>query len=89
MPWCCSKKREKIASAATGQSYEIMDAGMLLTGQVGYVVTGMRSTKEARVGDTLHHVRSVIQPLPGKLGYCFTCTSSIIAAGIWFPTHGI
>lgn len=69
------RKGEKIASAATGQSYEAMDVGILhpelkstgilLTGQVGYLVTGMRTTQEARVGDTLHHIRTVVEPLPG------------------------
>lgn len=70
------QKGDKICSAATGQSYEVLDVGImhpeltqtgvLLTGQVGYIVTGMRSTKEARVGDTLHHTRSAVQPLPGS-----------------------
>lgn len=69
------RKGDKITSAATGQSYEILDVGImhpelrptsvLLTGQVGYVVTGMRSTKEARVGDTLFHHRMIVEPLPG------------------------
>lgn len=68
-------KGDKICSSATGQSYEVSDVGImhpelvatgiLLTGQVGYIVSGMRSTKEARVGDTLHHTRTVVQPLPG------------------------
>ncbi|KAF3633025.1 Translation factor GUF1 -like protein, mitochondrial [Capsicum annuum] len=67
-------KGDKICSAATGQSYEVSDVGImhpelvttgiLLAGQVGYIVSGMRSTKEARVGDTLHHTRTVIHPLP-------------------------
>lgn len=70
------RKGEKITSAATGQSYEVLDVGImhpeltqtgiLLTGQVGYVVSGMRSTKEARVGDTLYQTRSIVKPLPGK-----------------------
>lgn len=69
------RKGDKISSAATGNAYEILDVGImhpeltptgvLLTGQVGYVVSGMRSTKEARVGDTLYHSRSVVEPLPG------------------------
>ena len=68
-------KGDKISSAATGQSYEASDigimhpeltpTGILLTGQVGYVVSGMRSTKEARVGDTIYHTRSTVEPLPG------------------------
>lgn len=83
-------KGDKISSVATGHTYEVSDVGImhpelvptgvLFTGQVGYVVSGMRSTKEARIGDTLFHVRSVVEPLPGK---CFidkiakcSCTSS-------------
>lgn len=71
------RKGDKISSAATGHSYEILDVGImhpelrptgiLLTGQVGYVVSGMRSTKEARIGDTLYHTKSIIEPLPGIL----------------------
>ncbi|KAF6155710.1 hypothetical protein GIB67_007147 [Kingdonia uniflora] len=67
-------KGDKISSAATSQTYEVFDVGfmnpefkptgVLMTGQVGYIVSGMRSTKEARVGDTLHHARSIVEPLP-------------------------
>lgn len=70
------RKGDKISSAATGQSYEVLDVGImhpeltqtgvLLTGQVGYVVSGMRSTKEARVGDTLYQTKSTVEPLPGS-----------------------
>lgn len=73
------QKGDKISSASTGQSYEVLDVGImhpeltqtgvLFTGQVGYVVSGMRSTKEARVGDTLYHTRSSIDPLPGGVFY--------------------
>ncbi|KAH9625026.1 hypothetical protein KSS87_017321 [Heliosperma pusillum] len=69
------RKGDKISSVATGDTYEVSDVGImhpelvptgvLFTGQVGYVVSGMRSTKEARVGDTLHHARSIVEPLPG------------------------
>ena len=59
-----------------------MDVGMLLTRQVGYVVTGMHSTKVARMGDTLHHVRSVIQPLPG-----FKAAKHMVFAGV-YPVDG-
>lgn len=69
------RKGDKITSAATSQVYEVLDVGImhpeltptgvLFTGQVGYVVSGMRSTKEARVGDTLHHAKSIVAPLPG------------------------
>ncbi|XP_071724018.1 LOW QUALITY PROTEIN: translation factor GUF1 homolog, mitochondrial-like [Rutidosis leptorrhynchoides] len=69
------RKGDKISSASSGHTYEALDVGImhpelkptgvLLTGQVGYVVSGMRSTKEARIGDTLHHYRKVVEPLPG------------------------
>ncbi|KAK4417686.1 Translation factor GUF1, mitochondrial [Sesamum alatum] len=86
------RKGEKISSAATGQSYEVLDVGImhpeltqtgvLLTGQVGYVVSGMRSTKEARVGDTLYHTRSTVKPLPG-----FKPVKHMVFAGL-YPADG-
>ncbi|GAB2287851.1 hypothetical protein Dimus_022206 [Dionaea muscipula] len=70
------RKGDKISSVATGQTYEVSDVGImhpeliptgiLFTGQVGFVVSGMRSTKEARVGDTLYHSRYSIESLPGN-----------------------
>ncbi|KAE9449239.1 hypothetical protein C3L33_18852, partial [Rhododendron williamsianum] len=93
------RKGDKISSAATGQSYEVLDVGImhpeltptgvLLTGQVGYVVSGMRSTKEARVGDTLHQSRSIVEPLPGwtltLVGTWKLPNKSDIWSGLW-PT---
>ncbi|THU52967.1 hypothetical protein C4D60_Mb10t09490 [Musa balbisiana] len=86
------RKGDKIASAATGQSYEVLDVGimhpeltptgMLFTGQVGYVVSGMRSTKEARVGDTLYHAKSVVTPLPG-----FKPAKHMVFSGL-YPANG-
>ncbi|XP_060187073.1 translation factor GUF1 homolog, mitochondrial isoform X1 [Lycium barbarum] len=85
-------KGDKICSAVTGQSYEVNDVGImhpdivptgiLLTGQVGYMVSGMRSTKEARIGDTLHHTRTVIQPLPG-----FKPAKHMVFSGL-YPADG-
>lgn len=86
------KRGDKVESAATRQSYEVMDVGILypeltntgilLTGQVGYVVTGMRSTKEARIGDTLFHSRTVVEPLPG-----FKPARHMVFAGV-YPADG-
>lgn len=86
------RKGDKIASASTGQSYEIMDVGimhpeltptgLLLTGQVGYVVTGMRSTQEARMGDTLHQAHLSVDPLPG-----FKPAKHMVYAGV-YPADG-
>ncbi|KAI4351609.1 hypothetical protein L6164_005953 [Bauhinia variegata] len=86
------RKGDKISSAATGQSYEALDVGImnpefkptgtLLTGQVGYVVSGMRSTKEARVGDTLYHTRSTVEALPG-----FKPAKHMVFSGL-YPADG-
>lgn len=86
------RKGDKISSAATGQSYDVLDVGfmnpelkstgMLFTGQVGYVVSGMRSTKEARIGDTLFLARSVVEPLPG-----FKPVQHMVFSGL-YPADG-
>ncbi|KAH6763496.1 Small GTP-binding protein [Perilla frutescens var. hirtella] len=69
------RKGDRILSAATGRAYQVSDVGImhpemkptaaLLTGQVGYVACGMYSTEEAHVGDTLHHKKIAVEPLPG------------------------
>ncbi|XWS32832.1 hypothetical protein CRYUN_Cryun22dG0023900 [Craigia yunnanensis] len=86
------QKGDKISSAATGQAYEVLDVGImhpeltptgvLLSGQVGHVVTGMRSTKEARVGDTLYHTRTTVEPLPG-----FKPVKHMVFSGL-YPADG-
>ncbi|KAG0495941.1 hypothetical protein HPP92_000632 [Vanilla planifolia] len=86
------EKGDKIASCATGQVYEVSDVGImhpeltptgvLFTGQVGYVVSGMRSTKEARVGDTLHQAKISVQPLPG-----FKPAKHMVFSGL-YPADG-
>ncbi|KAF8010021.1 hypothetical protein BT93_J0867 [Corymbia citriodora subsp. variegata] len=86
------RKGDKISSAGTGQSYEVLDigvmhpeltpTGVLLTGQVGYIVSGMRSTKEARIGDTLYHSRNTVEPLPG-----FKSVKHMVFSGV-YPADG-
>jgi translation factor GUF1, mitochondrial len=45
---------------------EMRPTQRLFTGQVGYVITGLKSTKGVRVGDTWHsHKATNVQPLPG------------------------
>ncbi|XP_041008352.1 translation factor GUF1 homolog, mitochondrial [Juglans microcarpa x Juglans regia] len=85
-------KGDKISSVATGQAYEVLDVGImhpeltptgvLHTGQVGYVVSGMRSTKEARVGDTLYYSRSIVEPLAG-----FKPAKHMVFSGL-YPADG-
>ena len=50
--------------------------GQLHTGQVGYVILGIKTTKAARVGDTLHLVKRPVEPLPG-----FRPAKSMVFAG--------
>ncbi|CAH9090823.1 unnamed protein product [Cuscuta europaea] len=86
------RKGDKISSAATSQTYEVLDVGImhpelvstgvLLTGQVGYIVSGMRSTKEARIGDTLYHCRTTVEPLPG-----FKPAKHMVFSGL-YPADG-
>ena len=51
----------------------------LRTGQVGYVITGIKSTRSARLGDTWHLLKQPVDPLPG-----FKPVKSMVFAGI-FP----
>ena len=48
----------------------------LRTGQVGYVFTGMKSTRSARLGDTWHLLKQPVDPLPG-----FKPVKSMVFAG--------
>ena len=50
----------------------------LYTGQVGYIITGMKSVKEARVGDTFFHTKSPVKALPG-----FKPAKPMVFAGIY------
>ena len=35
------------------------------SGQVGYIMLGMRNSREAHIGDTFHHTGIKVTPLPG------------------------
>uniref|UniRef100_A0A0E0A4W9 Tr-type G domain-containing protein n=1 Tax=Oryza glumipatula TaxID=40148 RepID=A0A0E0A4W9_9ORYZ len=90
-------KGDKIASAATGRTYEVLDVGImhpeltptgvLYTGQVGYVISGMRSTKEARIGDTLHQAKSIVEPLPENILSGFKPARHMVFSGL-YPADG-
>jgi len=81
-------KGERICSIHTGQEYEVLDIGImypdlyqtgaLYTGQVGYIICGMKTVKEARVGDTFYHLKTPVQALPG-----FKPAKSMVFAGIY------
>lgn len=69
------RKGDKIASAHSRKRYEVLDIGVnsptpiatgfLRKGQVGWVICNMKSVPEASIGDTLHHDKVKVEPLPG------------------------
>jgi len=82
------KKGNFITSANTDQTYEVLDIGLmypeatptgeLYTGQVGFLIAGMKSVKEARVGDTIYFQKYPVPALPG-----FKPAKSMVFAGIY------
>lgn len=63
---------EMLATEVSGLALEVGSlnpvmnpSGQLGTGEIGYVVTNLKSAKEARVGDTVTTVRKNVEPLPG------------------------
>ena len=84
----CIKKGDKITAAHAGHEYEVLDLGLmypdpfstgaLYTGQVGYLICGMKTVKEARVGDTFFHSKYPVKALPG-----FKPAKSMVFAGIY------
>lgn len=83
------KKGDMITLAHEGLEYEVLELGLmypdqqpmdaLYAGQVGYLITGMKTVREARVGDTLYHSRYPVKPFPG-----FKPAKPVVFAGI-FP----
>lgn len=82
------KAGDKITAASTGKSYDVVQVGImhpepvptdaLYTGQVGYIKIGMKSTKEARVGDTFHATGETVEPFPG-----FKQAKPMVFAGLY------
>jgi len=70
------------------KQYNVLGLGVLIpekvstralyAGQVGYVTCGMKSTKEARIGDTVYHKDKIVEPLPG-----FKPIKPLVFAGIY------
>lgn len=88
------KKGDKILSAQTDKKYEVKEIGImypdrtptgtLSTGQVGYIVPGMKASKDAKIGDTLMHLgrEGETEVLPG-----FEETKPMVFVGA-FPADG-
>ncbi|AHY78655.1 AQG_2a_G0038100.mRNA.1.CDS.1 [Saccharomyces cerevisiae] len=89
------RKNDKVICAQTKEKYEVKDIGImypdrtstgtLKTGQVGYLVLGMKDSKEAKIGDTIMHLSKVneTEVLPG-----FEEQKPMVFVGA-FPADGI
>ncbi len=83
------KKGDLINLVQADATYEVLEIGLmypeltprdaLYAGQVGYLITGMKTVKEARVGDTIFHNKKPVAPFPG-----FKPAKPMVLAGI-FP----
>lgn len=84
------RKGDNITLAQAGRKYEVLEVGLmypdqqpkdaLYPGQVGYLITGMKTVKEARVGDTIYQTKHTIKTFPG-----FKPAKPMVFAGI-YPT---
>ncbi len=82
------KKGDKITLAQEGKEYEVLELGLmypnetpmdaLYAGQVGYLISGMKTVQEARVGDTIYHTKKPVVPLPG-----FKQAKPMVFAGLY------
>src|SRR5258708_331421 len=85
-------KNQKIQTLRTNTAAEALEVGYfrpkffpakeLLTGEVGYIVTGLRDVRKARVGDTISTPNAIAEPLPG-----YKQVKPMVYASI-FPTSG-
>eukprot|EP00741_Cyanophora_paradoxa_P019497 tig00021127_g18821.t1 len=84
------RKGDKLATVHGGRTYEALDVGILHpetlstgelhTGQVGYLVMNMRSSREAQIGDTVvpAGLQKTLEPLPG-----FKAAKSMVFSGLY------
>jgi len=87
------RKGEKITLLGSGKASEAIEVGsfrprqtpadLLERGEIGYIVTGYKSVREARVGDTVTLIKNPSSsPLPG-----YTTVKPFVFAG-FFPSSG-
>lgn len=82
------RKGDEITLTQADASYEVLELGLmypeptpmdaLYPGQVGYLITGMRTVREARVGDTICKKHHEVAPFPG-----FKPAKPMVFAGIY------
>lgn len=83
------KKGDQILLMQTETYYEVLEIGImypeetpmqaLYAGQVGYIITGMKTVREAKIGDTIALKSNKVEPFPG-----FKPSKPMMFAGI-FP----
>lgn len=82
---------DKISLMSTQTSYEVLEVGVfrprgqkcdvLSSGEVGYIIAGIKQVRDAKVGDTVTHTKNPVpQPLPG-----FREAKPMVFCGV-FPT---
>ena len=85
----CIRKGDKIKIWSTEKEAEILECGVfspnmkatgeLSSGSVGYIITGLKTIKDSRVGDTVTHInKPCAEPLQG-----FRPAQSMVFAGIY------
>ncbi|MGA9530290.1 MAG: translation elongation factor 4, partial [Candidatus Babeliales bacterium] len=82
------QKGDKITLYQSNKTYEVLELGImhpnetpvnaLFAGQVGYIIVGMKTVKEAQIGDTLFRYKTTVKPFPG-----FKPISPKVFAGIY------
>ncbi|KAF9558033.1 GTP-binding protein lepa [Agrocybe pediades] len=82
------RKGDKIASCYTRKKYEITELGIMYPeevptkslnpGQVGYIACNMKQSSEAHIGDTIHRVGEVVEPMAG-----FQPAKAMVFAGVY------
>ncbi|XP_028400376.1 translation factor Guf1, mitochondrial-like [Dendronephthya gigantea] len=82
------KKGDKIMTCNTNQKYDVLDLGILhpdetstgelYVGQIGYIVTGMKNSDDAQIGETFCHVDHPASPLKG-----FKAAKPMVFAGFY------
>ena len=82
------KKGDLIRLMQTEKNYEILELGLmypnetpqdaLYAGQVGYIISGMKTVRDARVGETVCHPKKTVKPFPG-----FKPVKPMVFAGIY------
>jgi len=82
------KKGDMVTLAHDNITYEVLEIGLmypnetpcdaLYAGQVGYLITGMKTIHEARIGDTIFLAKHPVTPFPG-----FKPAKPMVFAGIY------